>query len=217
MTAGEWRYETQIQKQPFQTVEEERYTIAYQPVLDQGRVEHISELIHQTETCLQQYGFHFDTTRYQMKRTIYFPWESSREKVLFSYKDETCHVNFYAESMYRLSDEELISRYIYSRLKQSNQFQEIAAQILIDDVSSRVLHQKTSALLEQFSYDTLVENYGSCVSPKQCMAAECIRTDAESFANLYNALKHVQDLKEMDVEKLHVNDAYKKVYRRIVE
>jgi len=217
LTICEVLYEEHSSNQELLMIKEDNYIVEYNPILNKERVNHIAETIYKTENCLKQYGFLFDTADYQMDYTIYFPWESNQQKVFLTNKDEVCKINFYTESMCRIPDDELIARYIYSRLRQRNQLQEVAVQILIDDVSSQVLYDKRTTMLDRFSYDNLTETYGYCASPKQCVVVECIKEDMLSFATLYAAFEEVQSLNEIEVEKLNVSDEYIEIYRRILK
>lgn len=215
LTFCEMQYERRIADEGYVSVREGGRTIEYNPALDEERVRHAAEIIMETESCLNRYGFHFDEKTFRMEDTIYFPWESSRQKVFLSRDADVCRVNFYADSLYGISDEELAVRYIYSVLEQKTGLQEIAAELLADDVVSQALYGKRSDMLDRFSYESLTEEYGYCASPKQCAAAECMRLDAGSFAALYDAFGYVQELAEIKIEAVGASGAYEEMFGRI--
>lgn len=217
LTLCEMKYESTMDSREFILVNEEEYSIEYNSRLEKDSMEHISDVIAKTEKCLREYGFDFKTINYHMNYTIYFPWESNQQKVFIVNSDGICNINFYAESLCKISDEELITRYIYSRLKQNTQLQEVAAGLLIDDVISRVIYHERSPQISVFSYDRLVESYGYCTSPKQCVVAECMKVDSNSFATLYYSFETIQSLNEVKIETLGVSSEYEEIFRRIVE
>ena len=217
LTLGEMKYESTINSKEFILVNEEEYSIEYNSRLEKDSLEHISDVIAKTEKCLREYGFNFKTINYHMNYSIYFPWESNQQKVFIMNGDGICNMNFYAESLCKISDDELITRYIYSRLEQNTQLQEIAAELLVADVISRVIYNESSSRIFDFSYDRLVESYGYCTSPKQCAVAECMKVDSNSFATLYHSFETIQSLNEVQIETLGVSSEYEEIFRRIIE
>ena len=102
-------------------------------------------------------------------------------------------------------------------LNPTTQLQEIAVELLIKDVISQVIFNETASQIIDFSYDKLVENYGYCISPKQCVIVECMTLDPNSFQALYYAFASAKNLNEVKIETLGVNREYENIYRRIVE
>ena len=86
--------------------------------------------------------------------------------------------------------------------------------LLAQDVPSQVLKKEKPEELQKYSYDSLVNDYGSCVSPKQCVVEECmLKAEGELF-RLYQELGKISGLPELDVEAFS-DGAYKEVLRRI--
>ncbi|MCM1193489.1 MAG: hypothetical protein NC123_16510 [Butyrivibrio sp.] len=217
LTLCEIKVESTIENYEYIVVDNKEYSTEYNYVLSKYDMEHISDVIAEAEKCLEEYGFDFKTKEYHMDFTIYFPWEGARQKVFIINSNSSCNINFYAESLCEISDEELITRYIYSALDQNTQLQEIAAKLLIADVASQVIYNERSSQISAFSYDSLVESYGYVASPKQCVIAECMKRDPDSFAALYHSLETISNLNEIKIDVLGVSSEYEEIFRRIVE
>lgn len=217
LTMVEFRYESHINNKELVSVTNKEYTVDYNSVLSKDMVEHVSEVIFETEKTLNNYGFELKTSNYNMSYSIYFPWESSQQKILIMNNDGICNINFYTDSLLEISDEELITRYIYSVLNTDTQLQEIARELLVDDVIAQVVSNKRSSQIQTFLYDNLVENYGYCASPKQCAVAECLKESPEDFSSIYNLFGEAASLNAIDIEAVSINDNYKQIFRRIIE
>ena len=213
----EIKYEIQIKKEAFVFQDKDIYTIEYNPILSEEVVEHISNILHETEKYMNHYGFPFKAISYRMDYSIYFLWESSQQKVFMTNQEGVCNINFYSDSLCNISDEELITRYIYSVLDRVTQLQEIAIELLVDDVISQVIFNESSPRITDFSYDKLIETYGYCASPKQCLIAECMQKDPKSLSSLYDALGKASTLQEMNIDMVGASSEYKIIFRKIVE
>ncbi len=216
ITSSEVSYEKEISNNEFVMENKTDYIINYNDALNRNYVNHIAELICASEKVMQQYGFNCKTSVYNIKYSIYFPWEGSEEKVFIRKDGNMCEVNCYAEVMRNLSDEEIVTRYVYSVIKTKNNYQEAALDLFVSNIVSQITKNETSAYLKEFSYENLISVYGSCVSPKQCIAAECMLKEKDKFYRLYDALGGVNELKELKVDELFQNAEYKKIARRII-
>lgn len=213
----ELNYESQTNKNENVFIDRGEYFLNFNPVLKEEDMVHIAELFNEAEKVMNNYGFDFKTTNYSMKYSIYFPWESSKEKVLIINDNDKCRVNFYADSLCNISDKELIIRYIYSLTDINTELQEIAVNFLAEEAAAQIIDHENSPQIERFLYDNLVKTYGKCVSPKQCVIAECLRNDPKSFYTIYSAFGSVTSLSEVDIEKLETSDSYKELFRRAAE
>jgi len=214
LTAGESLAERQLASERWVTKEANGYVLEYEESLGEEYAGHLAELLHGADGVLQAYGFGVRTERYEVGRSIYFPWDGAGGKVFMRLQGSKISVNCYAEALQNLSDEEIIVRYLYAAIKPSTGFQETVLDLLAQDVPSQVLRKEKSEELLKYSYDCLVSDYGSCVSPKQCLVEECmIKAEGELFC-LYRELGKISDLSELDAE-VFSDDAYKDVLRRI--
>ncbi len=213
----EVNYESRISKSKNTFIEQGEYSLSFNPVLPKEDMIHIAGLFNETEKLMNDYGFDFKTRQYDMRYSVYFPWESSREKVFIMNNNDECQINFYADSLCNISDKELIARYVYSSVDIDTELQEIAVNFLAEEVAARIIDNENSSQITGFLYDNLVETYGRCVSPKQCVIAECLRKTPEDFYALYSAFGKVTALEEINIEELETRDAYKAIFRRVLE
>ncbi len=215
VTAGESFAERQITSGRWVTKEADGYVVEYEESLGKEYAGHLAELLHGADVVLRAYGFDIGAERYEVGRSIYFPWDGAGAKVFMRLQGNKVFVDCYAEALRNLSDEEIIARYLYAVIKPSTRFQETVLDLLAQDVPSQILRKKKSEELLKYSYDSLVSDYGSCVSPKQCVVEECmIKAEGELF-RLYQELGEISDLSEINVEAFS-DGAYKDVLRRIL-
>lgn len=213
----EANYESRISKNKNTLIDQGEYSLSFNPVLPKEDMIHIAGLFNETEKLMNDYGFDFKTKKYDMRYSVYFPWESSREKVFIRNNHGECQINFYADSLCNISDKELIARYVYSSVDIDTELQEIAVNFLAEEAAARIIDNENSSQITGFLYDNLVETYGRCVSPKQCVIAECLRKTPEDFYAMYSAFGKVTTLEELNIEELETGEAYKEIVRRVLE
>lgn len=215
VTIGETSLEKKIDLAERAVMEGDGYELEYNEYIEADYAWHLAELLHESDEILQSYGFDMQTDRYEINASIYFPWESSSEKIFISRQKNTCVVNCYAQVMRELSDTEIITRYLYAVVKPETAYQEVVLDMLALDVPSEVIYGDKADELVQFSYDYLVDTYGSLVSPKQCVAAECMLNAGDELFRLYEKLGEISDLSQLDVG-IFSSDEFKNVLRRII-
>ncbi len=214
VTTGESFAEQQLASGRWAAEEAGGYVLEYKESLGEAYAGHLARLLHGADGVLQAYGFDIKTERYEVGRSIYFPWDGPSAKVFMRRQGSKVSVDCYAETLRNLSDEEIIVRYLYAVIKPSTSFQEVVLDLLAQDVPSQVLKKEKPEELQKYSYDSLVNDYGSCVSPKQCVVEECmLKAEGELF-RLYQELGKISGLPELDVEAFS-DGAYKEVLRRI--
>lgn len=191
-------------------------TVDYNNRLGDEYAVRIASMLLRSNEVLESYGFHIPADSIEIKYSIYFPWESSSEKIFFKREDNRHYLNCFTDSLRELSNQEIIMRYVNSIIKTDAPLQRAILLLLVEDVSSQVTTGANSPELVQYSWKHLIETYGSCVLPKYCAVAECMIKDPANLFHLFVEFGTIDELKELDIDSLPMGEDYKAVLKKII-
>lgn len=120
-------------------------------------------------------------------KSVYYPWKSNRDKMVFYEKDGTLYMNCFTEYLCNLDEEEIVVRWGAAAMKPKTRLQMAIMDLYTEYFLGNIEY------VAQFTSEQQMEAYGTIPSKNYGLAAEVLLNQKESYGELYRLSKEYED------------------------
>lgn len=124
-------------------------------------------------------------------KSIYYPWEPARERMVIRTDETTLYMNCSTESLCNMEEEEIVTRAVYSLLDPDSRQQTAIAELYILNLLGNYDY------VNSFLYENQLQMYGEIVSKNYGLYAEVVVNQPEKLAFLYELAKENYSSEEL--------------------